>query len=59
MHLPRRTFHDLRHSYATEMLAGGLDVETLRHRLGHSDQRMDSRYTHLAADARERTEHSG
>ncbi len=52
---PRPTYHDLRHSYATEMLAGGLDVETLRHRLGHSDQRMVARYTHLAADARERT----
>jgi integrase len=53
--LPRATFHDLRHTYATELLAGGLDIETLRHRLGHSDQRMVSRYTHLAHDARERT----
>lgn len=53
--LPRPTFHDLRHTFATELLAGGLDVETLRHRLGHTDQRMVARYTHLAADARERT----
>ena len=52
---PRPTFHDLRHSFATELLAGGLDVETLRVRLGHSDQRMVARYTHLATDARERT----
>ena len=55
LHVPAPTFHDLRHSFATELLAGGLDVETLRHRLGHSDQRMVARYTHLAADARERT----
>lgn len=53
--LPRPTFHDLRHTFATELLAGGLDVETLRVRLGHTDQRMVARYTHLAADARERT----
>lgn len=55
LHTPAPTFHDLRHSFATELLAGGLDVETLRHRLGHSDQRMVARYTRLAADARERT----
>jgi integrase len=52
---PRPSFHDLRHTFATELLARGLDVETLRVRLGQTNQRLVARYTHLAADARERT----
>jgi len=34
--LPRRRFHDLRHSHATHMLAGGVHVKVASERLGHS-----------------------
>ena len=33
-------FHDLRRANATAMVAGGVDVKTAQHRLGHSDPRM-------------------
>jgi integrase len=34
--LPRTRFHDLRHAFATEMLAAGAHIEAVSERLGHS-----------------------
>ena len=34
--LPRVTFHSIRHSHASALIAAGLDVLTISHRLGHS-----------------------
>ncbi|MBR3000176.1 MAG: site-specific integrase [Oscillospiraceae bacterium] len=34
--LPEITLHDLRHTGATLMIASGVDIETVSHRLGHS-----------------------
>ena len=34
--LPRVSFHSLRHSHASALIASGLDVLTISRRLGHS-----------------------
>jgi integrase len=45
--LPRRVrFHDLRHTNASWMLAGGADLQTVRERLGHRSLRATERYLH-------------
>nr|WP_233626615.1 tyrosine-type recombinase/integrase [Saccharopolyspora sp. HNM0986] len=38
--------HDLRHTNASWMLAGGADLETIRERLGHRSLRATERYLH-------------
>lgn len=36
LYFPQITFHELRHTSATLMIASGVDVSTVSHRLGHS-----------------------
>ncbi|MES2959764.1 MAG: site-specific integrase [Pseudomonadota bacterium] len=43
-------FHDLRHSAASEMVNGGVDLYTVGKVLGHRDARSTQRYAHLTAD---------
>jgi site-specific recombinase XerD len=43
----RVTIHQLRHSYATEMLRLGVSLPTLMQLLGHRDIRMTLRYTQV------------
>jgi integrase len=49
--LPRVSFHALRHSHASALIAAGLDVMTVSRRLGHGIPEFARRtYGHLFAD---------
>lgn len=57
--LEHATFHDLRHSAASEMINAGVGLHTVGKVLGHQDPRSTDRYAHLEVDtigvARKRT----
>jgi integrase len=49
--LPDLRFHDLRHSFASLLVAKGVNLYTVGKLLGHSSPLMTARYSHLAPDS--------
>jgi integrase len=48
--IPHVRFHDLRHTFASHLVMGGVDIRTIQELLGHKDIRVTMRYAHLAPD---------
>jgi integrase len=53
--LPKVTFHALRHTHASQLIAAGLDVVTVSRRIGHSNPNVTlTVYAHLFGNTDER-----
>ncbi len=53
--LPDIRFHDLRHTFATQALTGGVDPKTLSGILGHTNASFTlDTYTHVTTDMQQR-----
>jgi len=51
---PLPTFHDLRHTCATKLIADGVDIASVQAFMGHESLRTTERYIHAAPSARDR-----
>ncbi|MFA4844936.1 MAG: tyrosine-type recombinase/integrase [Patescibacteria group bacterium] len=51
--LPSIRIHDLRHSFASQLVMAGVPLTAVKEYLGHADLKMTMRYAHLSPAARE------
>ena len=47
-------FHDIRHTFGSNLIRSGVDVVTVKELLGHSDLRMTQIYTHSSLEQKEK-----
>lgn len=47
-------FHDLRHTYASQLVMMGVDIKTVQELMGHKSIEMTLRYSHLSSDHKRR-----
>lgn len=40
-------FHDLRHTFCSNLMLAGADIKDVKNMIGHRDLKMTDRYTHL------------
>jgi len=50
--IERVTWHTLRHTFASRLVARGVDIVTVQQLLGHSTVTVTMRYTHTNLDAK-------
>ncbi len=50
--LPRIRFHDMRHSFASQLVMAGVPMIAVQQYLGHADLGMTMRYAHLSPVAK-------
>lgn len=50
--LPTIRIHDMRHSFASQLVMAGVPLKAVQELLGHADIKMTMRYAHLAPEAK-------